>query len=86
MARRIRCPNCGADGTIAPTDQKVFQGRGRDGTTPIVKCMECGCGLAFGIFSGTFIGSPKVIPSDVWTRMEEIWRKAVAERFPEERE
>lgn len=72
MAHTIYCPRCNARGTT-PFDNVVFQGRGQNRGTPIAKCMKCGCGLAFGFFSGIFLGNPKLIPDDVWQAMEMRW-------------
>lgn len=75
MARNIKCPWCGTVGAIAPYDEIVFQGRGQfDGKT-IVKCMKCGNGLTFGLFSGIFFGKPNLILPEVWQRMEKMWRE-----------
>lgn len=79
MARQINCPGCAAPGTVAPYDNVVFQTRGQFEGRPIAKCMKCGCGLVFGVFSGLFFGKPKLIPAEVWERMQELWREEFGE-------
>ena len=56
MARQINCPGCSATGTVAPYDNAVFQTRGAFEGRPVAKCMKCGRGLLFGMFSGLFFG------------------------------
>lgn len=73
MARQVKCPACGAVGEVAPFDREVFVGRGQVKGKPVVKCLRCGSGLFIGLFSGVFVGRPKVIPAELWSWMEEQW-------------
>ena len=75
MARHMKCPGCGAEGSVAPCDEIVFQTRGRLDGTRIAKCMKCGRGLAFGAFSGLFFGKPKLVLPEIWQQLEGLWRK-----------
>lgn len=72
MARRVSCPMCGVNGTIAPCDNKVFQGRGVFEGKSVAKCKKCGCGLFFGPFSGTYFGKPKLIPEELWFWLDDM--------------
>lgn len=73
MPRQAQCPACNAIGGIAPYDDTTFGGRGKLGSRAVVKCLKCGRGLLFGVFSGMFFGKPSPVPEDTWREMEALW-------------
>jgi hypothetical protein len=73
MARRVKCPGCGAIGHISPYDE-TFEARGSlPGGKPVARCTRCGCGVMFGLFSGMLAGRPKLIPAQPWEAMKAEW-------------
>ena len=75
MPHEIVCPSCGNGGEASIDDSGAFEVRGQFQGKAVRKCRKCGSGLAIGPFSGGFLGTPKLIPKDVWRRMEEVWHR-----------
>lgn len=73
MAKRIKCPGCGASGEIAPYDDIVFTDRGRVGNKSVAKCKRCGRGILFGVISMMLFGDVSLIPIEQWRSMEQQW-------------
>lgn len=73
MARQKKCPGCGAIGEVAPYDDTTFTGRGKLQSKAVAKCLKCGRGLLFGLFSGVLFGKPSLVPHDTWRSMEAQW-------------
>lgn len=67
MAKRIKCPACGARGEIG--DDITFEIRGRFQGRAVQRCLSCGS----GIFVKPPLGRVEVIPHDLWTQMQERW-------------
>lgn len=67
MAKRIKCPACGARGEIG--DDVTFEIRGRFQGRAVQKCLKCGT----GVFVKPPLGRTEVIPSDLWRKMQERW-------------
>jgi len=80
MPREIVCPSCGNRGVGTTNDTGAFDVRGQLEGKAIRKCRKCGAGLAFGLFSGWFLGKPKVIPKDLWQRMQKLWNEEFGEK------
>lgn len=76
MAKRIKCPACGARGEVG--DDVVFEIRGRFQGRAVQKCLSCGS----GIFVKPPLGRTEVIPADLWRKMQERW----AQEFGNEEE
>jgi hypothetical protein len=75
MAKQRQCPGCGAFGTVAPYDETTFGGRGKFQSKAVAKCLKCGRGLLFGLFSGVLFGKPSLVPPEMWRAMEEQWNR-----------
>jgi len=75
MSREIVCPSCGNRGEAAVDESGAFEVRGQFEGRAVRKCRKCGAGLAIGPFSGGFLGKPRLIPTDIWKRMEDMWRR-----------
>ncbi len=73
VAKKIRCPGCGAVGEIAPYDDVVFAGRGRLGNKSVAKCRKCGGGILFGVISMMLLGRVSLIRPEQWKAMEQEW-------------
>ncbi|MGH3443202.1 MAG: hypothetical protein ACRDUY_14415 [Nitriliruptorales bacterium] len=67
MAKRIKCPACGARGEVG--DDVTFEIRGRFQWRAVQKCLSCGS----GIFVKPPLGRTEVIPADLWRKMQERW-------------
>lgn len=73
MAREINCPACGNRGEATIDDTGAFEVRGQLQGKAVRRCKKCGAGLLVGLFSGGFLGKPKLVPSILWERMLEVW-------------
>jgi hypothetical protein len=69
------CPSCGNKGEASIDENGAFEVRGQFQGKAIRKCRKCGVGLEIGPFSGGFFGKPRLIPKDLWQRMEEVWKR-----------
>jgi hypothetical protein len=69
----IVCPKCGnrgnSDAGVAFAVRGQYQGRA------IRRCLSCGAGLLIGAFSGGLFGKPKVVPPEVWQKMQRTWEQ-----------
>lgn len=75
MPKEIICPVCGNRGEASIDEKSAFEVRGQFQGKAVRKCNNCEAGLFLGPFSGVVFGKPKVIPSDLWKRMEETWKR-----------
>ncbi|HEV2767611.1 MAG TPA: hypothetical protein VGV63_07890 [Acidimicrobiales bacterium] len=64
MAKRIRCPACGARGEVG--DGVNFEVRGQFQGRAVEKCLKCGV----GVFLEPPFDRAEVIPQGMWTRMQ----------------
>lgn len=67
MAKRIKCPACGARGELG--DDVTFEIRGRFQGRAVQRCLSCGS----GVFVKPPLGRTEVIPHDLWMKMQERW-------------
>ena len=75
MPKMLVCPCCGNTGEAIIDDTGAFEVRGKFQGKAVRKCRKCGVGLAIGPFSGGLVGKPKIIPANIWQRMEAIWNE-----------
>ncbi len=73
----LKCPNCGNVGEATIDAGGAFEVRGQFEGRAIRKCRSCRAGMAIGPFSGGLFGKPKLIPKEIWQKMEQVW----GERF-----
>ncbi len=71
ISRITTCPNCSNKGEVSIDGLTAFDVRGQLDGKAVWKCNSCGCGLLLGLFSGGLFGSPRIIPNDMWRRMQE---------------
>jgi hypothetical protein len=71
----MECPSCGNIGEATIDNTGAFEVRGKFQGKAVRKCTKCGVGLLIGLFSGGVMGKPKLIPNDIWQRMEQMWEK-----------
>lgn len=67
MAKRMKCPACGARGELG--DGITFEVRGRLQNRAVQKCLGCGS----GVFVKLPLGRTEVIPHDLWLEMQDRW-------------
>lgn len=75
MSKITICPNCGNKGEVAIDGLAAFDVRGQLDGKAVWKCNSCGCGLFLGLFSGGLFGTPKIIQTDMWRRMQDEWNR-----------
>jgi hypothetical protein len=63
----IVCPACGSIGY--PSDDELFEIRGQLEGKPVRRCVRCGTGLFIRP-----LRKPRVIPHNLWVRMQESWQ------------
>jgi len=80
MPKEIKCPSCGNRGEATIDDKGAFEVRGQFQGKATRKCNKCGVGLFLGPFSGVLFGKSRIIPSDLWKRMEETWEREFGEQ------
>lgn len=76
MPRELKCPVCGNTGGATTDGQSAFEVRGQFQGKAVRRCNECGAGLAIGLMSGGLFGRPRVIPDELWQRMQASWNRA----------
>ena len=64
----ITCPKCGNRGEIRGTEEH-FEVRGQFQGKAVRKCQKCGAGVTVG----AFLRKAKLIPDDLWKKMQESW-------------
>ena len=75
----MKCPACGAQGDAR--DESVFEVRGQWKNRPVRKCLACGAGLRVRVLMG-----PKLLPADLWVRMQESWDRNFPPPMPQDRQ
>ena len=73
----IVCPECGNRGEANDERGVRFEMRGKFEGCAVRKCLKCEVGLLIGAFSGGILGRPKVIPLEVWKRMQAMWAEEI---------
>ena len=79
MAKTITCPKCGNYGEARVDNKGAFEVRGQYEGKPVRKCSKCGSGIYLGM-----LGKAKLIPTELWKRMEELWNKEFKENLTTE--
>jgi hypothetical protein len=74
MPNKLRCPSCGESGEIGRR-QRGFEPRGswEDTDHPVLRCINCGCGLVIRPRRLARGARVEQIDLDVWGRMEYTW-------------